>query len=97
MAVLRRRLLREELEEYCTADNLEEQLDALVDLMYVLLGTAYLHGFNRFGEAWSRIQAANMLKVRATVPEDSPRGSTLDVVKPPGWSPASLTDLVSAD
>src|SRR6185503_2978734 len=36
-------------------------LDALVDLVYVALGTAYLHGFD-FREAWRRVHEANMKK-----------------------------------
>lgn len=73
--------------------DLEHQLDALVDLVYVALGTAYLHGFN-FDEAWRRVHAANMKKVRAQRAEQSLRGSTFDVVKPEGWTPADLSDLV---
>lgn len=74
--------------------ELEKQLDALVDLVYVALGTAYLHGFD-FREAWRRVHAANMAKVRAERKEDSKRGSTFDVVKPEGWTPPSHTDLVA--
>lgn len=71
----------------------EMQLDALVDLAYVLLGTAYLQGFN-FAEAWRRVQVANMSKVRVERAEDSKRGSTFDVVKPQGWKPPCHADLV---
>ncbi len=72
---------------------LEEQLDALVDLVYVALGTSYLHGFN-FREAWRRVHNANMMKVRARTASESKRGSTYDVVKPPGWVAPSHRDLV---
>lgn len=75
------------------APPLEKQLDALVDLVYVALGTAYLHGFD-FDEAWRRVHAANMKKVRAQHAKESARGSTNDVVKPPGWTPPDLSDLV---
>lgn len=75
--------------------HLEEQLDALVDLVYVTLGAAYLHGWNeKFKEAWNRVHERNMAKVRAERAEDSKRGSTFDVVKPPGWTPPKHTDLV---
>lgn len=73
--------------------HLEQQLDALVDLTYVTLGTSYLHGFN-FREAWRRVHQANMMKVRALRASDSKRGSTYDVVKPEGWKPPSHVDLV---
>jgi len=75
--------------------HLEEQLDALVDLMYVALGNVYLHGFGPiFDEAWRRVHEKNMAKVRAEKTGDSKRGSTFDAVKPPGWTPPSHTDLV---
>lgn len=71
----------------------EDQLDALVDMTYVILGTAYLQGFN-FAEAWRRVQRANMSKVRVERVEDSKRGSKFDVVKPQGWKPPCHADLV---
>lgn len=77
--------------------QLEKQLDALVDLTYVILGTAQFHGFD-FPEAWRRVHAANMAKVRKinsteeTV--DSGRPPKYDVVKPMGWTAPSHTDLV---
>lgn len=106
----RREFMDEELKEYkdaaieleqcmslrkteCVAMHLEDMLDALVDLTYVVLGTAQLHGFD-FREAWRRVHAANMKKVRAIYAEQSARGSTFDVVKPPGWTAPSHADLV---
>lgn len=87
---------RKELHHTLITHHLEEQLDALVDLMYVALGTAYLHGFTRekFYEAWRRVHAANMAKVRVERLEDSKRGSKYDVVKPAGWTAPSHTDLI---
>jgi predicted HAD superfamily Cof-like phosphohydrolase len=94
LAEFRFRFMREELEEYGDTEDLEKKLDALVDLMYVLLGTAYLHGFNRFVEAWTRVHKANMQKVRAERVDQSTRQSIYDVVKPAGWTPPRLDDLV---
>jgi predicted HAD superfamily Cof-like phosphohydrolase len=84
--------LTEEAHEYATAPTLEKRFDALIDSVYVALGSAHLHGFN-FYEGWRRVHAANMLKVRATAPEQSLRNSTHDVVKPPGWQHPDLEDL----
>ena len=81
------------LDEAEITHHLEEMLDGLVDLVYVAVGTAYLHGFD-FAEAWRRVHAANMTKVRAQSAAHSKRGSTHDVVKPPGWEAPSHTDLV---
>jgi predicted HAD superfamily Cof-like phosphohydrolase len=75
--------------------GLHQQLDALCDLMYVALGTAYLQfGPDVFHEAWRRVQAANMAKVRCENADDSKRGSTFDVIKPRGWTPPDHHDLV---
>lgn len=73
---------------------LEKQLDALVDLVYVALGTAHLHGFD-FKEAWRRVHKANMKKVRAKSAKESKRGSKLDVIKPAGWKAPTHKDLVA--
>ena len=64
-------------------------LDALVDLVYVALGTAYLHGFGpqKFNEAWRRVHEKNMEKIRAPSADHSKRGSAFDVIKPAGWTP----------
>jgi len=76
------------------AYNLEHALDALVDLTYVILGTAHLHGFD-FKEAWRRVHEANMSKVRASNRAQSKRKSSADVIKPPGWTAPRLRTLVS--
>lgn len=74
--------------------TLAEMLDALVDGIYVKLGTAHLHGFN-FREAWARVHAANMRKKPVQRRSESTRHSTYDLVKPPGWVAPDHTDLVS--
>lgn len=76
--------------------DVEKQFDSLIDLVYVALGTSYLHGFD-FDEGWRRVQAANMAKVRVEADlQGSTRGSKYDVVKPRGWKPADLSDLVAS-
>lgn len=78
-----------------TALHLHQQLDALVDLVYVAVGTAYLQfGPDVFNEAWRRVQTANMAKERCEVPSDSKRGTTFDVIKPAGWEAPDHHDLV---
>jgi len=84
--------MQEEVNEYDSA-FLVEQLDALVDLVYVAMGTAYLHGFD-FDEAFRRVHEANMKKKRSVGTILSGRGSAYDVVKPEGWEPPFLDDLV---
>lgn len=83
----------EELSEFVAANNKEDQLDALVDLAVFLFGTVDRMGFNDvFDEAFSRVMASNMEK---TLGPNQKRGSfQLDLVKPQGWEPANLKDLV---
>jgi predicted HAD superfamily Cof-like phosphohydrolase len=92
--------LQEELDEYIIATeshDAEECLDALVDLVYVALGTCDLHGYD-FNEAFSRVHDANMSKVRVESVKESfattGRGHILDVVKPDGFLSPDLSDLV---
>lgn len=94
------KFMQEELDEYvvaCEEDNLEKQFDALIDLVYVALGTAYLQGF-KFDEGFRRVHEANMKKVRVLNEEESTkstgRGSVYDVKKPHGWTAPDLSDLV---
>jgi len=84
--------LEEEFEEYRSAKTLEDAFDALIDIVYVALGTAYLFGFD-FNEGWRRVHEANMRKVRAKSSKESKRGSSYDVIKPEGWQPPNLSDL----
>jgi len=88
--------MQEELDEIKKAlaeGNLEEYFDGLIDLIYVALGAAYLGGLP-FNEGFKRVHEANMKKVRALRQEDSKRGSTYDIVKPPGFVAPTLTDLI---
>jgi predicted HAD superfamily Cof-like phosphohydrolase len=96
----RHKFLFEETCEYkaaCEEKNLEEVLDSLVDLMYILVGTAYLHGFAHvFDTAWQRVHDANMRKIRATPDNAGKRDAPqFDVVKPIDWERPILKDLVS--
>ena len=88
LASFRLNFLIEETDEYILAEKRADQLDALVDLVYVAMGTAYLHGFD-FEEAWRRVHEANMAKVRGP----SARSGD-DIIKPEGWKPPYHGDLV---
>lgn len=92
----RLKFLKEEIEELEDAHDtrrLDKFADALVDLVYVALGTAHLAGVP-FEAVWREVHAANMKKVRATSAEQSKRGSTLDVVKPPSWQPPDVARVL---
>ena len=79
----RMRFLAEELEEYATAGLAGDMVgvaDALADIVYVALGTAWTMGIP-FQAVWDVVHAANMRKVRGI----TKRGNKNDAVKPPGW------------
>lgn len=92
---LRHRRLIDEAMEYQGAveeKDDEETLDALVDIVYIALGTAYRRGWD-FAEAWNRVHNANMAKERGE-PNNSKYGSGFDIVKPKGWEGPNHKDLV---
>lgn len=78
----------DELGRALEARDLEGALDAVVDAVYVLCGLAVRLGLP-LDEAWERVHRANLAKARGA----GPRGA-IDVVKPPGWEPPVLRDLV---
>lgn len=61
--------------------GLADGADALVDLAYVVLGTAQLMRLP-FDACWAEVQRANMEKERGPTEK---RGHELDVRKPEGW------------
>lgn len=87
------RCLNEEIREYMEATTLTEELDAILDLVYFAIGTAYRHGFS-FYDGWKEVHRSNMSKIRATKREDSKREFELDVIKPEGWEPPNLKEAV---
>lgn len=80
-------LQRPDRDEGALVYHLAESLDALVDLTYVVLGTAQQHGFN-FNAGWARVHYANMQKQNAT------DGNWKQIIKPLGWTPPNHSDLV---
>ena len=89
----------EELDEFNLAadsDDVPGMFDALIDLVYVALGTAHI--LNLPWEAgWDQVQRANMAKVRAAKDgSDSKRGSGWDVVKPDGWRAPDLEAVLQS-
>lgn len=84
---MRIRFLQEELDELkeaVIASNLPEQIDALLDLAWVALGTAhYLRA--PANECWQEIVRANMAKEPATLDPHKPWRGSKAVIKPPGW------------
>jgi len=83
--------MKEELTEYIHAvgsKDREGQLDALVDLVYVALGTAYYENF-KFDKAFNIVHKANMKKIQKAT-----KRSKWDVVKPKGWKAPNIKDCI---
>lgn len=93
----RKKFLQEELAEFI--EGMDEydhakMFDALLDIVYVAMGTAHLLGYP-WEEGWRRVQKANMAKVRAAADgSDSKRSSSFDVVKPEGWQAPDIEGLL---
>jgi predicted HAD superfamily Cof-like phosphohydrolase len=93
----RTKFMQEELDEFIEAVEAGDHakaFDALLDLTYVVMGTAHLAGYP-WQAGWQLVQQANMAKVRAKPDgSDSKRGSSWDVVKPEGWTPPDIEGLL---
>lgn len=79
--------MREELDEFVEAVELNDHVkafDALIDLVYVAMGTAYVCQFP-WQDGWDVVHAANLTKRRVEHASESKRGSSYDIVKPEGW------------
>lgn len=73
-----------ELQKALAENDLVEVADALVDIVVVAMGTAQLMGLP-WEPLFEEIMKTNMMKTRATKPEESKRHTILDLVKPKGW------------
>lgn len=79
------------LEAYAENDSIEE-LDACMDMIWVILGYCHVKGWNVSG-AWNEVARSNLTKI------DSVSGKVLKredgkVLKPEGWSPPDLSKFV---
>lgn len=87
---------QEEQREFYHAPDLANALDAIVDEIYVILGTAHLMGFTPevIAEAWWRVHEANMQKERSSPENPGKYGAVgTDIVKPKDWKAPDLSDL----
>jgi predicted HAD superfamily Cof-like phosphohydrolase len=88
--------LEEELKEFIQSANLDDTVgmaDALIDIVYVAMGTAYMMGLP-WQKLWNEVHTTNMNKVSATNSEQSKRKNSLDVIKPEGWQPPNLKAIL---
>ena len=96
---LKAKHVQEELDEFIEAHNNNDIVgtaDALIDIVYVALGAAFLMNIP-FLDIWFEVHHRNMQKVRAICSEDSKRGSSYDIVKPGGWEPPAVEFCLFVD
>lgn len=97
IAEFRKKFLKEEFDEFCRAQeegDIVQIADALVDLVYVALGTAHYYGLP-FDELFEEVQRSNMEKIRVAHEGESKRGTAWDVRKPVGWKPPDLGFIIA--
>ena len=82
-ALSRAKWMQEEVAEFLIADDIYEQADAMIDLMYFALGTMVEMGLEA-DELFAIVQQANMAKLW---PDGKPHYNPTDgkVIKPAGW------------
>lgn len=73
----------------CDAQDIDEQADALIDLVYVAKGTAVMMGLP-WDMLWDDVQRANMSKEAGV----GKRGHLVDCIKPPGWVPPQTHEIL---
>ena len=88
-------LIVEEFAEFIEAFNMEndvEQLDACMDMIWVILGYCHMKKFDIRG-GWDEVAKSNLFKI------DSKTGKVIrrddgKILKPEGWTPPDLTKFV---
>lgn len=85
--------LEEELHEFLDAKTKEDQLDALVDLIYVALGRIIEIGVTP-GAAFDIVHKANMAKHSGKV-ASRPNSQGFDAVKPEDWEAPTFKTLLN--
>lgn len=86
--------MQEELQEFAIAADTHDvagMADALVDLVYFVLGTAVYMNLP-WQELWDDVHRANMQKERGI----TKRGIPVDCVKPEGWKGPKTIEILRA-
>jgi predicted HAD superfamily Cof-like phosphohydrolase len=94
-ASLYRNLIAEEFNEFIVALNKKdevEQLDACMDMIWVILGFCYMKGYDVEG-AWKEVTRSNLAKINPVTGKVDKR-SDGKVLKPEGWTPPQLGQFV---
>jgi predicted HAD superfamily Cof-like phosphohydrolase len=89
------KLIEEEFQEFNVAFDQEdnvEQLDACMDMIWVILGYCYLKGYNVDG-AWNEVARSNLCKIDPITLKVFKRDDG-KILKPEHWTPPNLTSFI---
>lgn len=95
-AELYSRLIAEEYQEFMDARkdmDEAEQLDACMDMIWVILGYAHMKQYNIAG-AWDAVVQTNMAKVDPVTGKVRRREDG-KILKPEGWAPPDMTQFLT--
>jgi len=81
-----------ELKEAVEADDLNEQLDALIDILVVTIGAIHSAGFDGEG-AWKEVMRTNFAKIDPVTGKVRKREDG-KVLKPEGWTAPELAQFI---
>lgn len=87
-------LMEEELQEYKDAETIEDKYDALIDMLFVLLGTFDLHGLPVM-RGFNEVMRANLEKQVGVNTNRDFTSIHVDLVKPEGWTAPNLTKVLN--
>jgi predicted HAD superfamily Cof-like phosphohydrolase len=81
----------EELNELMTATDLEQELDAICDSVWCLIGYGLARGYD-MNKAWQEVLKSNMAKIQPDGTVSKRADGKID--KPEGWVPPNLSDCL---
>jgi predicted HAD superfamily Cof-like phosphohydrolase len=86
-------LITEEFNELQDADNLVDELDALIDLLVVVVGALHSGGYDAEG-AWKEVMRSNFDKIDKETGLVRKRDDG-KILKPLHWQPPQLAEFVT--
>jgi predicted HAD superfamily Cof-like phosphohydrolase len=90
--ILYHNLIKEEHGEYLDAIADTDELDACMDMIWVILGYCYMKGFDVDG-AWKEVARSNLAKINPETGKVT-KNEHGKVMKPDGWTPPVLEPYI---
>jgi len=91
-------LIQEEFDEFLSGIHAEddvEQLDACMDMIWVILGFCHMKGYDVDG-AWGEVRKTNLSKID-DITGKVIRRSDGKILKPEGWKEPNFSDFINKD